>query len=185
MPDSLDSWSNRLLIHLIPQTSKRVFGKLSMQRNSLSFFAFASMFVGLVAIIFGTFCPYVRIVFTSNYGSQIFERNAWQFGSHLSITPSGGPLIVLFAGIMIFGQFALLRDNSRRSLGQRFFAVFANLGLELAFVIQIWPGSWVKASDAQYFRGYGGVVSVFGVLLCAVGTTIQYLQFRDTRRSSR
>jgi hypothetical protein len=111
-----------------------------------------------VLVAIGAFMPYV--VATSSFGASL-SRNAFQLGQNLSMTYHG-PLIVA-AGILLF----LRGLNIKGVIGSGLPGFWSPIGLSIlaaACVLNAWLGSFPGSSTVTFNRGYGGVVSLIGVL---------------------
>ena len=114
--------------------------------------------IGAGLIVVGAFMPYV-VVFTI---VGTINRNSFQFGQNLSMTYDG-PLIILMALALLFSGLRLMRIVGTRPLRQReplWITIFAGV-----VVLSTWLGTTFPSSNGVTFnRGYGGIVSLLGVL---------------------
>jgi hypothetical protein len=120
-----------------------------------------------VLVAIGSFMPYV--VATSSLGISL-SRNAFQLGQNLSMTYMG-PLII-GAGILL-----ILRGlNLKGTIGSRLPGSWSPIGLSIlaaACVANAWLSSFPASSTVTFNRGYGGIVSLVGVLAGIVAVYVR------------
>jgi hypothetical protein len=111
---------------------------------------------GLVAI--GSFLPYAVAV--TMFGTSL-SRNAYQFGQNLSMTYDG-PLI-LAAGLLLVFRGLGLRGVLSWSEPGAWTPLWVSI-VAAAIVLSSWLSTFPSSTAVTYNRGYGGIVSLVGVL---------------------
>ncbi|MHB1210532.1 MAG: hypothetical protein ACYC1I_12645 [Acidimicrobiales bacterium] len=144
----------------------------------------ALILIGSAFVVAGTFFPYVLVVVTLPGGAQDVTRTAWQMGQNLSITPTGGPLITIFAVIVCVEEWNFVRVTRRRTDLQQWFSVSSNAVITIVLILLSWPAKWPAETGLRYQRGWGGQLSLWGALFTLAVLVVQGALYRRARRAS-
>jgi hypothetical protein len=167
---------------------------------------FVANVVGALLIVVGTFLPYVHLVVSVSGFSESISRNGWQLGANKSATANGGPVICVFALLIVIGAalitwkganfrlFAtksspqnVLLSRSRRFPSQALLIVVAGFVVVIA-----WSGKWKPEQYVVPHRSPAGLLSLVGVAICLGATLYEWrresastsTQFQETAPSS-
>jgi hypothetical protein len=123
--------------------------------------------VGGALVAIGSFLPYVSEV--TLFGLTI-SRNAFQLGQGLSMTYDG-PLIV-FVGLMLALEGLVLRGVIKTKSTRPWSPIVVSIVGGL-IVFSSWMSQFPASKSVVYSHGFGGVVSLVGVLCGFVATYIR------------
>jgi hypothetical protein len=139
--------------------------------------------LGSAVVAIGTFFPYVLVAISGKFGSQGITRNAWELGGNRSITITSGPLIIVFAMLLIANECRLISGRNRRVSLQLMVTMLSNIAALVILVLLSWPAKWPAEAGTMYQRGFGGWISFCGIAMCLAATALHYVNYSRDQRS--